>query len=126
MNTETTTTAFASLNNLRLVNSTAVRFVAYDSFLRELRVVFNSGSCYDYKDVAPKTYSAMIGARSVGRYFRANIRNNYRYNRVDGTDAQLYLLEMLRQCITSNRVDGAEIQVHLLDMLQQYIASSLK
>lgn len=92
MNTKTT--AFA---NFRLVNSTAVRLVAYDGFLRELRVVFSSGSCYDYKGVSPETYSAMIGARSVGQYFHQNIRNNYRYNRVDDTETVLYLMDKLQQ-----------------------------
>ena len=57
------------------VVSGAVRAVGYDPATRVLRVAFRTGGVYDYLDVAPELYAAMLLPhpwRRVGRLVRAH------------------------------------------------------
>lgn len=65
--------------NYRYVNSTALNFVAYAPSTQTLRVVFNSGSVYDYSGVPATEYVALSLAQSVGTYFSRHIRDNRSY-----------------------------------------------
>lgn len=44
-----------------------------------LVINFNDGSVYNYPDVSRATFSKLYNAQSVGSYFAANIRNQYKY-----------------------------------------------
>jgi hypothetical protein len=63
------------------VDSSAVSFIHYDEVAAELHVVFTSGRAYVYYGVPCRVYDAMRKAPSVGVYFNAHIRDNYRYRR---------------------------------------------
>ena len=47
-----------------------------------LRVVFTSGFVYDYYNVPKDVYEALINAESIGKYFHANIKNDYEFEKV--------------------------------------------
>jgi hypothetical protein len=43
----------------------------------DLRIHFSSGKAYDYAGVGKEKMTAMINAESPGKYFAAEIRNNF-------------------------------------------------
>lgn len=47
-----------------------------------LRVEFKSGSQYDYSGVPESVFLALKSADSVGRYFGANVKGSYPYQKV--------------------------------------------
>jgi lysyl-tRNA synthetase class 2 len=53
-----------------------------------LMLTFNTGSIWAYYDVPFEIYSGFCKARSYGKYFNANIRNNYVAERVNYINAQ--------------------------------------
>lgn len=58
------------------VTSSQIKSIGYDSETRTLYIEFSSGVVYEYYNVSPETYQAMlIPTMSVGAYFRENIRN---------------------------------------------------
>lgn len=59
------------------VTSSNIKAVGYDGKTTTLRVRFNSGRTYQYKDVPHEVYTALIGAQSIGKYFLANIKDQY-------------------------------------------------
>lgn len=61
------------------VSSSNIRAIGYDSSTSTLEVEFTTGSIYQYHDVPQSEFDAMLNAESKGRYFSANIRNNYPY-----------------------------------------------
>ncbi len=63
--------------------SAVIRSYEYCAARRELRVIFQSGRSYVYKDVPPEAYSAMKNAFSKGEFFNANIRDRYTFSRED-------------------------------------------
>jgi hypothetical protein len=46
--------------NMQLVTSTTVRAVGYDATARTLRVQFKKGGVYEYLDVDPALFEAML------------------------------------------------------------------
>lgn len=60
------------------VESSSIASVAYDPDQQELHVRFKTGKTYAYSGVTPKQHQALIGAKSVGGHFAANIRNAFR------------------------------------------------
>lgn len=64
------------------VSSSNIAAVGYDDEERKLAVEFNSGSVYHYDNVSRDTFEALRDAPSVGKYFHANIRDQYDYTRV--------------------------------------------
>ncbi|MEP7164287.1 MAG: KTSC domain-containing protein [Ferruginibacter sp.] len=51
-----------------------------------LRVIFVSGSIYDYKAVPEKVYKEMIGSASKGIYLNKNIKGHYDFEKIkDGS-----------------------------------------
>lgn len=48
-----------------------------------LAVQFSSGAVYHYDGVPPNVFAEMQAAESVGRYFSANIRSQYKGVRQD-------------------------------------------
>jgi len=67
---------------LKPVVSEMLRLVGYDSKLRILEVIFNSGDRYRYKGVPASKYEEMMKAESIGQYMHKNIIGRYDYERV--------------------------------------------
>ena len=65
------------------VDSSVIAAVGYDDARRTLYVRFNASGTYVFHDVPPTAYDAFIHAESKGRFFNAEIRNTYRYTRLD-------------------------------------------
>jgi hypothetical protein len=65
------------------VDSSVIAAVGYDDTQRTLYVRFNMNGMYVFHDVPPATYDAFMHADSKGRFFNAEIRNTYRYTRLD-------------------------------------------
>ena len=64
------------------VTSVVMSSVAYDSNSRTLEVAFRNGSVYEYLDVPPDHYDALLAAASKGQFFNARVRPAFRFNRV--------------------------------------------
>lgn len=56
---------------------------AYDNSKQTLYPRFrNTGDVYRYFDFPAANYQAFLGAESKGRYFRSQIRDHFRYERM--------------------------------------------
>jgi hypothetical protein len=66
----------------RSVSSTNIAEVGYDEPRRILEVLFRNGTTYQYFDVPPQEYQALMNAGSLGQYLNANIKGRFRYARV--------------------------------------------
>ena len=75
----TTATIDTNRYEVSFVNSTAILYVAYDADNLVLRIGFNSGAVYDYRDMMYDEYAALIGAESVGSTFM-RVRNTEAYS----------------------------------------------
>jgi hypothetical protein len=64
------------------VVSTNIRSVGYEPGSLILEVEFNSGTVYQYFDVAPAEYDRLMNAASKGKYLNGNIKGRYRDMRV--------------------------------------------
>jgi len=56
-----------------------IDFIHYDEVAAELHVLFASGKAYVYYGVPRKAYDAFLHAPSIGAFFNAEIRTQYRY-----------------------------------------------
>lgn len=56
------------------VVSSNVRQIGYDAELRLLRVIFHSGDTYDYPDVSPETWEALMDAPSKGSFMASHLK----------------------------------------------------
>lgn len=88
---------FTMFNNYRYTNSTAIRWVAYDTDTSTLRVVFQPrtpklpGTGYDFANVSRSTYLDLAVARSVGEYFLQNIRGKYSTTRLEASEVAVFI-----------------------------------
>jgi len=64
------------------VESSFIRGVGYDPVSETLEIELANGRIYQYFEVAPAVYEAMLEAESKGRYFNENISGVYPYGRV--------------------------------------------
>ncbi|MDB5447913.1 MAG: hypothetical protein JWQ97_3230 [Phenylobacterium sp.] len=64
------------------VESSAIRAIDYDPPRRQLRVTFQSGERYAYEGVPGEVCRAFVEAPSKGRFFQAEIRGRYRFDRL--------------------------------------------
>jgi KTSC domain len=64
------------------VSSSNLNSVGYNPSQTILEIEFNNGAVYQYFDVPQNVYASLMGASSHGKYFHANIQNNYRCTRV--------------------------------------------
>lgn len=62
------------------VSSTNLASIGYDASSKTLEVEFNSGRVYEYYGVPASEHSALMSASSHGKYFNANIKDNYRFS----------------------------------------------
>jgi hypothetical protein len=68
------------------VKSKGIRRVAYDAGARTLDVEFSSSKVYRYFDVPPSVYAWLERVESKGRFINRLVKDNYRFERVDGPD----------------------------------------
>lgn len=61
--------------------STVIASIKYDPGKEILRVIFRSGSIYDYKNVPESVYNAMRTAPSKGTFLNTQIKGNYNYEK---------------------------------------------
>jgi hypothetical protein len=59
------------------VDSSNIREIGYDEAEKTLGIIFHSGILYHYFEVTPETFEEFKTADSLGKYFNANIRNQY-------------------------------------------------
>ena len=59
--------------------SSVVAAIKYDASSMTLRVVYVSGSVYDYKKVPEKVYAEMKGAFSKVEFLNKHIKPNYAF-----------------------------------------------
>ena len=60
------------------VNSSNLVSVGYESTSLTLKIEFHGGSVYQYFDVPEYEVQELMQAESHGKYFNANIRDDYR------------------------------------------------
>jgi KTSC domain len=65
------------------VVSSVIASVGYDAAAKTLEVGLVGGRVYQYFDVADEVYAAFMMAPSKGTFFGANVRDAYRYRRID-------------------------------------------
>jgi len=65
------------------VESSNIAAVKYDASEKLLYVVFTSGAHYAYEGVPGGVYEGLLDAESVGRYFHAQIRNNFQAKKIE-------------------------------------------
>lgn len=65
------------------VDSTAIREIDYDAERSKLLVRFESGERYVYVGVPGEVHRSFIDADSKGRFFQAQIRDRYPFNRLE-------------------------------------------
>ena len=65
------------------VESAAIKEIDYDPDRAKLLVQFASGERYVYVGVPGEVHRSFVGADSKGRFFQAEIRDKYPYNRLD-------------------------------------------
>lgn len=66
----------------RPVSSSNIAEIGYDEPRRILEILFTNGTTYQYFDVPPQEYQALMNAGSHGQYLNANIKGRFRYARV--------------------------------------------
>lgn len=64
------------------VSSSNLSSVGYDPHQMVLEIQFKDGSVYQYFGVPQSIYVSLINASSHGKYFHANVQNNYRCTRI--------------------------------------------
>jgi len=62
--------------------SSVVSAIKYFPYTSTLRIIFVSGTIYDYKNVPEKIYTRMKVAFSKGNYLNKYIKGFYKYERV--------------------------------------------
>ena len=65
------------------VDSSAIKDIDYDAERAKLLVRFASGERYVYVGVPGEVHRSFLQADSKGRFFQAEIRDRYPYNRLD-------------------------------------------
>lgn len=68
--------------NRKKVTSSNIISVGYDGKTETLEVEFIRSGVYQYSDVPKDVYEDFIKASSIGKFFYANIKEKYSYNKV--------------------------------------------
>jgi hypothetical protein len=68
--------------NRESVSSSNLASVGYDAENEILEIEFKHGGIYQYYGVPKSEHEALMNADSHGKYFAANIKNNYRYVKI--------------------------------------------
>jgi len=62
--------------------SSVVATIRYYATISTLRVIYVSGSVYDYKQVPEKVYKEMRTASSKGEFLNKRIKPNYEFEKI--------------------------------------------
>ena len=62
--------------------SSVVAAIRYDEKTSKLRIIFQSGSIYDYLKVPEKVYNEMKKATSKGEFLNKEIKPNYEFEKI--------------------------------------------
>ena len=62
--------------------SSVVAAIKYDTGASTLRVIYVSGSVYDYKEVPEKVYKKMKEAISKGEFLNKHIKPKYEFEKI--------------------------------------------
>lgn len=62
--------------------SSVIAAIKYNVAAATLRLIYVSGSVYDYLQVPPEVYEAMRRATSKGRYLNRHIKGRYAYTQI--------------------------------------------
>ena len=62
--------------------SSVVAAIKYDAGASTLRVIYVSGSVYDYKEVPEKVYKKMKEAFSKGEFLNKHIKPKYEFEKI--------------------------------------------
>lgn len=68
--------------DMKPVSSSNIQSIGYDESTETLRVQFNNGSVYEYRNVPIIVYNDFMQAGSLGAYLNRNIRNSYPYEKI--------------------------------------------
>ena len=79
-----------------LVNSTAIRLIGYNQEANTLRIIFRSGSGYDYSNVPVEVFEELVEAESIGTQFQV-IRATYQFERLSRSQVQDFLVAAIAQ-----------------------------
>lgn len=66
---------------INTTRSSMLKTIAYDDSKKELIVTFASGGTYKYEEVPKSVFNEMINAESEGKYFLANIKGKYKFEK---------------------------------------------
>lgn len=64
------------------VRSSQIKAIGFDAATKKLAVQFNNGNVYQYADVPPETFTQMATAESIGKFFGANIKGKFEFERM--------------------------------------------
>ena len=65
-----------------LIESSNLKSAAYNTESKDLVVIFNSGSIYEYNNVPWESFTKFRMAKSQGKYFNENISRGYKYTKL--------------------------------------------
>lgn len=66
----------------KVVSSSNISSIGYDSVTSILEIAFHDGSIYRYFGVPSAVYNALMSADSHGSYFAHAIKDVYRYEKI--------------------------------------------
>lgn len=65
------------------VKSSNIALIGYDKESKVLEIEFKNGGIYQYFKVPEEEYDDLMKAESHGSYFNRNIRNSYKWQKID-------------------------------------------
>ena len=68
---------------MKEVKSSTISHVGYEDSTNTLKIRFKDGAEYHYQNVPKKEHDSLLNAESVGKHFVKNIRNSYKFNKVN-------------------------------------------
>jgi len=66
---------------MHTTRSSLLSSYGYDEAKSELIITFLKGGTYRYQEVPKEVFQAMENAESIGKYFLANVKNNYSFEK---------------------------------------------
>ncbi len=64
------------------VDSSMINRYIYNFATKTLKVEFNSGALYEYKNVEAELYDELCKSESAGKFFNEKIKNNFEHTQL--------------------------------------------
>ena len=64
------------------VESSMINKYVYNFATKTLKVEFNSGALYEYKNAESETYDELTKSESTGKFFNEKIKNNFEHSQL--------------------------------------------